>query len=81
MVGFNNLLENRAFLAQFSETRERGEWRFNRLLAYLATTHDRAAALAELEKLQQATDVKSDVRAAMEGLKRDLTHPLRRLKF
>ncbi len=77
---FASVIEQQAFLKNFSVTNDVGKLRFNHILAQLALNHNENEAILALESLSKANRTKGEVQERCKDLAAALSHPLRRFK-
>lgn len=77
---FASVIEQQAFLKNFSVTSDLGKLRFNQILAQLALNHNEKEAILALDSLSKASGTKGEVRERCDDLTMALSQPLRRFK-
>lgn len=77
---FISVIEQQAFLKNFSVTSDVGKLRFNQILAQLALNHNENEAILALDNLSKSDETKGEVRERCKDLTTALSQPLRRFK-
>ncbi len=77
---FISVIEQQAFLKNFSVTSDVGKLRFNQILAQLALNHNEKEAILALDNLSKSDETKGEVRERCKDLTTALSQPLRRFK-
>ncbi len=77
---FASVIEQQAFLKNFSVTSDVGKLRFNQVLAQLALNHNENEAILALDNLSKSDETKGEVRERCKDLTTALSQPLRRFK-
>ncbi len=77
---FAAVIEQQAFLKNFSVTSDIGKLRFNQILAQLALNHNENEAILALDSLSKAAGTKGEVQERCKDLRAALSQPMRRFK-
>jgi hypothetical protein len=77
---FTSVIEQQAFLKNFSVTSDLGKLRFNQILAQLALNHNEKEAILALDSLSKMTGTKGEVQERCKDLTLALSQPMRRFK-